>query len=322
MQHTKLGRTDLDVSRICFGTWQFGGDWGGIERADATAAVKKARRLGINFFDTAQAYGWGESERLLGEALHDELRENRDAIVIATKGGLRRSESGLERDSSRAWLRQGVEESMRNLGVDHIDLYQVHWPDPRVPIEETAAVLDELVREGKVRYAGVSNYSVAEMEEFQVWRKLDAAQPPYHLLRREAERDVLPWCHEHQVGVLVYGPLAHGLLTGKFDEDTTFPEDDWRSTSELFQGDAFRRNLEIARELGGVADEIGITLAQLAIGWALANPAVHCAIVGARSKDQVKQTAPAGDVALSAEDLERVENVMRAAVAVGGPTPD
>ncbi len=322
MQHTKLGSTDLDVSRICFGTWQFGGDWGGIERADAVAAVRKARRLGINFFDTAQAYGWGESERLLGEALRDELRESRDAIVIATKGGLRRTGDGIERDSSRAWLRQGVDESLRNLGVDHIDLYQVHWPDPDVPIEETASVLDELVRDGKVRYAGVSNYSVAAMEEFQVWRRLDSAQPPYHLFRREAEQDVLPWCHEHRVGVLVYGPLAHGLLTGKFDEHTSFPENDWRSTSELFQGDAFRRNLETVRELGSLAAELGIALAQLAIGWTLANPAVHCAIVGARSKDQIKQTAPAGDLALSADDLERVENVMRAGVAVGGPSPD
>jgi aryl-alcohol dehydrogenase-like predicted oxidoreductase len=321
MQHTKLGATDLEVSRICFGTWQFGGDWGAIERADAIAAVRKARRLGINFFDTAQAYGWGESERMLGDALHDELRESRDAIVIATKGGLRRTENGLERDSSRTWLRRGVDESLRNLGVDHIDLYQVHWPEPDVPIEETASVLDELVREGKVRYAGVSNHSVSEMEEFQGWRRLDAAQPPYHLFRREAEQDVLPWCHDNQVGVLVYGPLAHGLLTGKLRADTTFADDDWRSTSDLFRGETFMRNLETVRELGQVAEELGVTVAQLAIGWTLANPAVHAAIVGARSKDQIKETALAGDLALSAGDLERVESVLRGALAVGGPSP-
>lgn len=323
MQRTKLGSTDLQVSRICFGTWQFGGDWGGVRRDEAIGAARTALKLGINFFDTAQGYGWGESERMLGEALRDELRSNRDGVVIATKGGLRPGQGGgIERDSSRDWLRRGVDESLRNLGVDHIDLYQVHWPDPEVPIEETAAFLDQMVRDGKIRYAGVSNYSVAEMEEFEVWRKLDSAQPPYHLFRRDVERDVLPWCHDHEVGVLVYGPLAHGLLTGKFDEDTTFADDDWRSGSDLVKGDTFRRNLETVRELAGVAEGLGITAAQLAIGWTLANPAVHAAIVGARNSGQIQETAAAGDVGLSATDLERIEEVMRGAVAVGGPRPE
>jgi aryl-alcohol dehydrogenase-like predicted oxidoreductase len=322
MQQTKLGATDLEVSRICLGTWQLGGDWGAIERDDAVAAVRKARELGINFFDSAQAYGWGESERMLGEALRGELEKNRDAVVIATKGGLRRSGDGVVRDSSRDWLRKGVDESLRNLGVDHIDVYQVHWPDPDVPIEESASALDELVREGKLRHVGVSNYSPAEMEQFERRRKLDTDQPPYHLFRRDVERDVLPWCHEHDVGVLVYGPLGHGLLTGKFDEHTTFPDDDWRSGSDLFRGDAFRRNLHTVRELGRLAGEVDITVAQLAIAWTLANPAVHCAIVGARNPGQLEQTAPAGDIALGAEDLDRIEDVMRGAVAVGGPSPE
>lgn len=322
MQHTKLGATDLDVSRICLGTWQFSGDWGGIERDEAIAAVGKARRRGINFFDTAQAYGWGESERMLGEALRDDLKSNRDDVVIATKGGLRRTEDGVVRDSSRDWLRQGVEESLGNLGVDHIDLYQVHWPDPDVPIEEAAGVLDELVREGKLRYVGVSNYSPDQMEQWERRRKLDSDQPAYHLFRRDAEEDVLPWCYEHDVGVLVYGPLAHGLLTGKFDEDTAFPEDDWRSGSDLFHGEAFERNLATVRELSAVADDLDVTVAQLAIAWTLSNPAVHCAIVGARNPDQIQQTAPAGDLAFCAEDLERIEDVMRGAVAVEGPSPE
>jgi aryl-alcohol dehydrogenase-like predicted oxidoreductase len=322
MKYTRLGATDLNVSRICFGTWQFGGDWGGIEKQGAIDAVHLARELGINFFDTAQGYGWGASERLLGEALRDDIENRRDEIVIATKGGLRMEAGGLKRDASEAWLRQDVEESLRNLGVDRIDLYQVHWPDPNVPIEETAGVLDGFVQEGKVRYVGVSNYSVEEMEAFARRRKLDSDQPAYHFFRRDIEEDVLPWCHEHQVGVLVYGTLAHGLLTGKFDENTTFPDDDWRSGSELFQGEAFRRNLDTVRALGQLADERGITVGQLAIAWALANPAVHVAIVGARNPQQVVQNAPAAEFALDSDELTRIDNIMEGAVAVGGPTPE
>jgi aryl-alcohol dehydrogenase-like predicted oxidoreductase len=322
MRYTRLGATELNVSRVCFGTWQFGGDWGGIDRDDAIAAARKAREVGINFFDTAQGYGWGESERTLGEALRDELEENRDEVVIATKGGIRRDDGGLVRDSSEQWLRQGLEESLRNLGVDHIDLYQVHWPDEKVPIEETAGLLDAFVHEGKVRYAGVSNFSVDQMEAFETRRKLDSDQPPYHLFRRDVEEDVLPWCHDHEVGVLVYGPLAHGLLTGKFDEDTTFPDNDWRSGSPLFQGEDFHRTLETVRALERVAEDLGITVAQLAIAWTLANPAVHSAIVGARNAKQIEQTAPAADVGLGADDLERIENIMSAAVAVSGPSPE
>src|SRR5919204_2076845 len=210
MRYTRLGATDLDVSRVCFGTWQFGGDWGGIEKDEAAGAVRRARELGINIFDTAQAYGWGASERLLGEALRDDIQHRRDEVILATKGGVRSDGGQRLRDSSEAWLRQGLEESLRNLGIDHIDIYQVHWPDQKVPIEETAGVLDTFVHEGKIRYAGVSNYSVEQMEAFERRRKLDTLQPPYHLFRRDIERDVLPWCREHGVGVLAYGPLAHG----------------------------------------------------------------------------------------------------------------
>lgn len=322
MRYTRLGATELDVSRICFGTWQFGGDWGGIEKDEAASAVRRARELGINIFDTAQAYGWGASERLLGEALRDDIQHRRDEVILATKGGVRADGGQRLRDSSEGWLRQGLEESLRNLGVDHIDIYQVHWPDQKVPIEETAGVLDTFVHEGKIRYAGVSNYSVGQMEAFERRRKLDTLQPPYHLFRRDIERDVLPWCREHGVGVLAYGPLAHGLLAGKYDEDTTFPDNDWRSKSALFRGEAFRQNLETVRALGQVADELEITVAQLAIAWTLANPAVHTAIVGARSPDQIEQTAPAADVELSEDDLDRIENIMAGAVAVSGPSPE
>src|SRR4051812_5916155 len=265
MQYTILGRTDLRVSRVCFGTWSFGGDWGTVDVTQNRAAIRRALDLGINCFDTAQAYGWGASESALAEALGPELREHRQGVVLATKGGLRREGEALVRDASPAWLRQGLEASLRHLGTDYVDLYQVHWPDPHTPFEETARVLDEFVREGKVRYVGVSNYDVADMEAFQRGRKLDALQPPYPLFRRDAEREILPYCVRHGIGVLVYGPMAHGLLTGRMTAETRFPPDDWRGHYALFEGETFRRELAVVGDLERFAADLGWTVAQLAI---------------------------------------------------------
>jgi aryl-alcohol dehydrogenase-like predicted oxidoreductase len=322
MDYTRLGATDLEVSQICFGTWQFGGDWGTPERVGAVAAARRALELGINFFDTAQAYGFGNSEQLLAEALGNDLRSRRDELVIATKGGLRRENGQVLRDSSPGWLRQGVEESLSNLGIEVIDLYQVHWPDHDTPFAETAGALDDLAREGKIRYVGVSNFSVDEMAEFEKTRKVDSLQPPYHLFRRDIERGVLPWCEEHDVGVLVYGPLAHGLLSGKVDADWRPPEGDWRSGSDLFRGENFRRNLERVDELRRFAEDRGWTVAQLAVAWTLAHPAVDVAIVGARRPDQIEGTAPAGELQLTDDDLVEIEQLMEDAVPVGGPSPE
>jgi aryl-alcohol dehydrogenase-like predicted oxidoreductase len=322
MKRTKLGRTGLDVSRICFGTWQLSGDWGSLDEQESVAAMQRALELGINFFDTAQGYGFGASEQLLAKALGDDLRSRRDEIVLATKGGLRMEGDELKRDSSPQWLRQGVEESLGYLGVDHIDLYQVHWPDPDTPLEESAGALEELVREGKIRHVGVSNFEPEEMDGFSGGRPVETLQPPFHLFRRDIERDVLPYCREHDIGVLVYGPLAHGLLSGKFDRDTELPEDDWRGSSPLFRGESFGRNLEVVEELGRFAEERGHTVAQLAVAWTLAQSGVHVAIVGARRPDHIEGTAPAADIELSGEDLERIDSIMEVAVAVAGPTPE
>jgi aryl-alcohol dehydrogenase-like predicted oxidoreductase len=226
------------------------------------------------------------------------------------------------RDSSPQWLRRGVDESLGHLGIDHIDLYQVHWPDPDTPLEETAGALGELVDEGKIRHVGVSNFDVEEMRGFERGRPVESLQPPYHLFRRDIDDDALPYCREHDIGVLVYGPLAHGLLSGKFDRDTELSEDDWRSSSELFQGENFERNLDVVEELGRFAEERGHTVAQLAVAWTLARPGVHVAIVGARRPDHIEGTAPAADIELSSDDLERIESIMEGAVAVAGPTPE
>jgi aryl-alcohol dehydrogenase-like predicted oxidoreductase len=323
MQTTTLGMTNMEVSRIAFGTWQLGGDWGRFEEDDAIRAIRKARELGISLFDTAQGYGFGASERLLGRALRDDLDHRREEVVIATKGGLRMTDKGLVRDSSPAWLRRGVEESLRALEVDHIDLYQIHWPDRQRPFAETAIALQELVNEGKIRHVGVSNFDAAQIAEFARTRPVETLQPPYHLFRNEAQDEILPYCREHDIGVLVYGPLAHGLLTGAFDESARFAPDDWRSRSPLFQGETFRRNLETVRELARfAADEYGCTVGQLAIAWTLSNPAVHVAIVGSRRPAHIEESVGALMLRLTADDLAHIDQIMTGAVVVGGPTPE
>jgi aryl-alcohol dehydrogenase-like predicted oxidoreductase len=322
VRYVEFGQTDLVVSAICFGTWQAGGDWGAPQEEDLKTAIRRALDLGINFFDTAQAYGFGVSERLLGGALESEIKHHRDEVILATKGGLRMEGDALLRDSSPGWLRKGVESSLRSLGTDYIDLYQVHWPDPKVPFADTAGALEEMVREGKIRYAGVSNFDAKQMAEFEKTRKLDSLQPPYDLFRRDIEKEVLPYCTEHGVGVLVYGPLAHGLLSGNMTLDQHFAEGDWRANSGLFQGENFRRDLQKVEELKRFAADRGHTAAQLAVSWTLSNPAVDVAIVGARRPDHIEGTAPAADFELSAEDLHEIDNIMHDAVPVGGPSPE
>src|SRR2546427_1943796 len=224
MRYVRLGKAGLEVSAIAFGTWAFGGDWGSFDAHDSKAAIHHALDLGVTFFDTAQAYGFGVSERLLADALWERVR--RDDVIIATKGGLRMEGETLLRDASARWLRQGVESSLRNLRTDYIDLYQVHWPDPRTPAEETARVLAELVREGKIRHAGVSNYSPRQMTELAQFGPVETDQPPYHMFHRDIETEILPYAETNDIGVLVYGPLAHGLLAGTMTRQTTFATDD------------------------------------------------------------------------------------------------
>jgi aryl-alcohol dehydrogenase-like predicted oxidoreductase len=319
----KLGMTDLEVFPVAFGAWELGGEWGQFDEEAGVAAIRHARELGVNLFDTAQGYGFGASERLLGRALRDELDNRRDEVMIATKGGLRMTEEGLVRDASPAWLRSGVDDSLRALGVDYVDLYQVHWPDPKVPLAETAGALQELVDEGKIRHVGVSNFDAGQMAEFARTRPVETLQPPYHLFRRDIEAEVLPYCREHDVGVLVYGPLAHGLLTGALNEKTTFAPDDWRSGAPFFKGETYHQNLQVVGELERFASEqLGVSVSRLAIAWALANPAVQVAIVGARSPSHIADSVAAAELHLSEADLEEIDRIIAGAVPMSGPHPE
>jgi hypothetical protein len=254
MRTVTLGATGLEVTPLAYGTWQYGGDWGPVDEQAAIAAIQHARTQGINFFDTAQAYGFGRAERLLGQALADELRSARESVVIATKGGLRMDGANLVRDASPGWLRKGVEASLDALGTEYIDLYQVHWPDPGTPITETAAALADLLREGLIRHVGVSNYTTAQIGQFSAMLPVETIQPPYHLFRRDIETSLLPY--------------------------TTFGPGDWRARSAAFTGAGFARNLRVVAALRDFAGRRGATLAQLAVAWVLAHPDVQVAIVG------------------------------------------
>jgi aryl-alcohol dehydrogenase-like predicted oxidoreductase len=322
MDNVTLGRSGLKVSPICFGTWELGGEWGSFDEKAAIAAIRRARDLGINFFDTAQGYGFGASERLLGTALADDLRSNRDEVVVATKGGLRREGDRLVRDASPAWLRKGVDASLDALGVDAIDLYQVHWPDPNTPFAETAGALAEIVAEGKIRHAGVSNFDADQMEVFAKDGPLETLQPPYHMFRRAIDDTVLPYCRTHDIGVLVYGPLAHGLLTGAMHASTTFAANDWRSGSADFTGETFRRNLAVVDKLKQFATDRDLSLPALALAWTLANPTVDAAIVGTRNPAHLTDALSAVDVRLSPADLAEIDGILSGSAPVHGPAPE
>jgi aryl-alcohol dehydrogenase-like predicted oxidoreductase len=321
MKMVRLGRSNLEVSRIAFGTWQLGGEWGATDEAAAIAAIHHAADSGINFFDTAQGYGFGASERLLGRALAGRPREQ---VVIATKGGLRpNGGGGSDRDSSPRWIRQGLEDSLKALGTDYVDLLQVHWPDPKTPFHETAGALGELVAAGKVRHVGVSNFDAGQIEDFSATLPVETLQPPYHLFSRDIEASVLPYARANDIGVLVYGPLAHGLLSGALTAESRFAPDDWRSRNPAFQGEPYRRNLRVVLRLQRFAEfELGTTVGRLAVAWTLANPAVHVAIVGTRNARHVDDAIAATGLVLSPEALRRIDEIVGEEVPVGGPAPE
>jgi aryl-alcohol dehydrogenase-like predicted oxidoreductase len=311
VERRRLGATDVELSVIGLGTWVFGGRWGGADDADSLAACHAAIDAGVNWIDTADVYGQGRAERIVGQA----LRERRDEVFVATKGGVAwETEPAFRiwREASADYLRMACERSMRALGVDVIDLYQVHWPVGRVPAEETIGALAELRDAGTVRAIGVSNYEIGHLEAAGAVARIDSYQPGYHLMRRDIESAELPWCAEHGVGVIAYGPLAHGLLTGKMSEETTFAPGDWRADSELFGDDAFPERVAVVGELEAVAREAGRPggVAELAVAWVLRRPEITSAIVGARSAEQAVRNAALAGAPLSADEEAAIEEVL------------
>jgi aryl-alcohol dehydrogenase-like predicted oxidoreductase len=321
MARIRLGRSGLAVSRIAFGAWELGGDWGATDKDAAVRAIRHAADAGINFFDTAQGYGFGASEALLGRALEGRTREE---LVIATKGGLRPTPSGgLVRDASPDWISQGIESSLKSLGTEYIDLYQVHWPDPNTPFEQTARVLAEFKDQGKIRHIGVSNFDADQMKEFSRTTTVETLQPPYHLFRRDIETSILPYAMSADIGVMVYGPLGHGLLSGALSAATRFSAPDWRVSSPDFRGKVYRTNLQVVASLKRFAEkELGTTVSRLAIAWTLANPAVQSAIVGTRDAGHIDDAIAASEFRLEEKTMREVAEIVRDAVPVEGPSPE
>lgn len=313
MERRRLGGSDLELSVIGLGTWVFGGRWGGADDAASLAACHAAIDAGVNWIDTADIYGQGRAERIVGQA----VREHRDEVIVATKGGVAWDLGPpltIWREASADYLKTSCDRSLQALGLDHIDLYQVHWPVGRVPAEETIGALKDLQAAGKVRAIGVSNYHLADLEAAGAVAQIDSFQPGYHLMRREIEEAELPWCGAHGVGVIAYGPLAHGLLTGKMTAQTTFGADDWRSQSELFADDAFPDRIAVVGELEEIARQGGREggVAELAVAWVLRRPEVTAAIIGARDASQARRNAALAGRPLSDDEDRAIEAVLAA----------
>ena len=320
MRMRKFGNSYLEASVVGFGCHPMGrGQFGAFEDDEAIAAVHTARDLGITLFDTAAVYGWGYSEQLLGRA----LKGRRHEVVLVTKGGRRWDRGvtdpavGRRSDSSPEFIAEGIEQSLRNLQTDYIDLYLIHWPDPTRPFSEPMEALLRARDAGKIRHAGVSNFSIEQIEESLKTMPLTACQIGYHILDRRCETDFLPFARERGMGVMVYGSLAHGLLTGALTKDTEFADDDWRQAGDafglpLFEGEHFQRNLRIVERLKQIAADNSKTVAQLAIAWVLSNPAITVALCGARRPTEIIDNA-GGDWELPANVKQAVEEAAQTA---------
>lgn len=311
MELRRLGDTDIDLSVIGLGTWVFGGRWGGAEDEASAAACHAAIDAGCNWIDTADIYGQGRAERIVGQV----LRERREEIVVSTKGGVAwafEPDLRIWREARGDYLKMACDRSLEALGIDTIDIYHVHWPVEGVSADETMGALFDLQRAGKIRAVAVSNYDIGGLRAAREAGPFQAYQPGYHMFRREIENAELPWCAENGVGVLAYGPLAHGLFTGKMDATTTFPPNDWRAASELFTDDAFPDRVAAVAELQQVAREAGRAggIAELAVAWVLRRPEVTSAIIGGRDAAQAKANASLAATPLSADEERAIEDVL------------
>ncbi len=313
MQKRKLGDTDMPLTTVGLGTWAMGGPWqfgwGPQDDEEALGAILAALDRGINWIDTAPAYGLGHSEELVGQA----LRQTKHRPYIATKCGLLWNEKKekvpcLKPES----IRRECHASLQRMGIETIDLYQMHWPDPDEGVERAWEEMARLVDEGKVRYIGVSNYSIAQLERIRRIHPPASLQPPYSMLHREAEEELLPYCAQHHMGAVVYSPMQRGLLTGKFSHErlAALAPDDHRRRHPDFQEPRFSATLELVEQLKKIARRHGRTCSQLAISWVLRRREVTAAIVGARRPDQIEETVQASGWNLSEDDVEEIERLL------------
>lgn len=313
MEYRDFGATGLRVSAVGFGCWEAGGGYGSFQEEEVKKAVHRALDLGINCFDTARGYGQGQSERILGEA----LKGRRDEAVVVTKCAVPPNPERKNRDSRREHILESAEQSLKDLGMDHVDVMLVHWPDRAVPWEEPMRALEDLTQAGKIRFGGVSNFRAEEIEACMQTRRVDVAQYGYHLFDRRMEREVFPVCARHRIGVMVYGSLAHGILTGAFTEETKFEEKDWRrGASErpvfglrLFAPDNFRKEMRAIERFKQVAARRGKKVAHLALAWVLSNPVISTALVGCRTVAEVEDNVNAAGWRVSDEERREIDAI-------------
>jgi aryl-alcohol dehydrogenase-like predicted oxidoreductase len=315
MRTRRLGYSDLHLTPIGLGTWAMGGGdwkfgWGPQDEAESVAAIQAALDAGINWIDTAAIYGHGRSEEIVGRA----IRGRRQRVNIATKCG--RVWEGDSREIGKCLRRESilreVDNSLRRLRIDVIDLYQLHWPEPDEEVEEGWATVAELVTAGKVRYGGVCNFSLSQLERAQAIHPITSLQPPYSMLKRDIEAEIVHWCEAHQCGLLAYSPMQAGLLTGAFTAERAkaLSAEDWRSRHPMFQEPQLLVNLRFVDRLRPIAARLGITVSQLTLAWVLRLPAMTSAIAGARSAAQIQETVQAGDIDLSAAVVADIESLL------------
>jgi aryl-alcohol dehydrogenase-like predicted oxidoreductase len=314
MESASIRGTPLNPSRIALGTWAIGGwMWGGTDDAQAIATIKSAIHRGITLIDTAPAYGFGHAEELVGQALAE--AGARDKVCIATKVGLDWNDGKVFRNASRARIRKEVEDSLRRLRTDVIDIYQVHWPDPKAPIEETAEAMLELYRAGKIRAIGVSNFSVAQMDVFRTIAPLHTAQPPYNLFERGTEVDILPYCRRNDIATMAYGPLCRGLLSGRITRDTRFTGDDIRQQDPKFQAPRLNQYVAAVQQLDRFAREnYGKRVIHLAVRWVLDRDETTFALWGARRPDQLDAVSEIAGWKVDASAMREIDRIVASCV--------
>ena len=326
MEYRQFGQTDLRVSVIGFGCWEISGTYGQIDEAHFIRAVHRAIDSGINCFDTAEAYGMGVSERALAKA----LGARRNDVTVVTKGGVGYPDAPNRRDSTRRRLTAALDNSLRNLGTDHVDVYLVHWPDINTPFEETMRTLDDVVRQGKARYVGVSNFRLSQLEACMKLRRIDVVQYGWNMFDRRMRAEIFPWCQANDVGVMAYGSLAYGLLSGTFHAGMKFDENDWRANRgtlgslnlfrTMFGPDHFPRNLAAVEELKTIAARHGKTLAATGALLDHVQPARSPpALVGFRRPEEVEENLGALGWQLSPTEMAEIDAIFARHGAITEP---
>lgn len=313
MKKRKLGTTEFELSVIGFGAWAIGGgeweySWGPQDEKEAMAAMFHAMEVGINWIDTAAVYGLGHSEELVGKF----LKEVRQKPIVATKCGITWDKAGkITRWANARQVYQEVDASLRRLKVEAIDLYQVHWPTPE-NLEEVWTAMADIKKQGKVRHIGVSNHNVEQMKIISAIHPIASLQPKYSMIHHEIEADILPYCGQNNIGVICYSPMTKGILTGKFSAEkiAALPDSDHRKKDPDFQGERFKAHLKLIDGLRPIAQRSGITLNQLSLAWVLRKNEVTSAIAGARTPQQIEETAKAGDIKLGNDDIIEIEELI------------